>query len=388
MTASRSNAASRRVAILVLLCRDYAALELTLASHMAYRPTGVEFILLQNCRGGYDAERTLAVARRYARLFPGVVRVVDDIPPGPPYRTIKKLLSQPAFAEIDLICKVDDDAFPIAGGWLDKMLATYDAAEKESGNGLAYVTPLINNNNWGFPEVMRVMNLEREYFTSQARPHFVGAEGDKRFPLRIIPAEQIEIGTNGTIWGYPHIARWLHERTTLQPDSFIAATRDLEPCEVPAESRYSIGCILFRKGLWDKIDDGGQDDEHMMHMYCARHRLRIVCARSVPFVHMAYFTQREENRDIVDAARALYDGRLGHPFPISLYADRERDIEARLRWLEDHPPQATKGTLEASKRVSRAIYRRMRTLWKNGRRAWYVVTGRRDATSGRRSPSS
>lgn len=378
MTASGPVAVSKRVAILVLLCRDYAALELALASHMAYRPAGVEFILLQNCRGGYDAERTLGVARRYARLFPGIVRVVDNIPPGPPYRTIKKLLAQPEFADIDLICKVDDDAFPLGGEWLDKMLATYDAAEKESGNRLAYVTPLINNNGWGFPEVMRAMNLEQEYFTHQAHPHFVGAAGDKRFPLRIIPADQIEIATNGTIWGYPHIARWLHERTTLQPDAFIAATRALGPCDVPSESRYSIGCILFRKPLWNMIDDGGQDDEHMMHMYCAQHQLRIVCARSVPFVHIAYFSQREENRDIVDAAHALYGARLGHPFPISLYEGREREIEARLRWLEDHQPQATSVTPETSaplspKRVSRAIYRRVSTLW---RTAWARVAER------------
>jgi hypothetical protein len=367
MNSFGASTASKRVAVLLLLCRDYAALELTLANHMAHRPEGVEFILLQNCRGGYDAERTLAVARRYARLFPGVIRVVDSIPPGPPYRSIKKLLAQPEFSKIDLICKVDDDAFPISNGWLDKMLASYDAAEKESGNDLAYVTPLINNNNWGFTEVMRAMNIEGEYFEKQAHAHWVGAPGDRRYPLRIIPADQIEVGTNGTIWGYPHIARWLHERTTLQPDAFIAATGALEACDVPSEIRYSIGCILFRKQLWDVIDDGGVDDEHMMHMYCSKHKLRIVCTRSVPYVHIAYFTQREENRDIVDTARALYDERLGHPFPISLYADREREIEARLRWLEDHPQQSTIAAPQAVRRISRGIRGKLQTLYTKAR---------------------
>jgi hypothetical protein len=371
MSTSHPNVQPRRMAIVILACRDYAALELALASQMAYRPPGVPFYVLQNCRGGYDAERTLGVARRYERLFPGVVNVVDDIVPGDPYRSIKRLLSKPEFSEIDLVCKVDDDAFPIEHQWLHHMVEAYESAERGNGRKLAYVTPLINNNGWGFPQVMRAMNLEQEYFATQAHPHFVGAGTSGRFPLRIIPAEQIETGTNGTIWGYPHIARWLHERTTLHPDAFIAATQGLEPCDVPAQSRYSIGCILFHKSLWDEIDDGGHDDEHMMHMYCERNDLRIVCVRRVPFVHLAYFSQREENRDIVDAAQALYGSRLGHPFPLALHADRERENEARLRWLEERltEPAASKRVWLkriTPKRVKRAVQRRLIWLWPVG----------------------
>jgi hypothetical protein len=368
MSTSDPNVEARRIAVVILACRDYAALELALASQMAYRPPGVPFYVLQNCRGGYDAERTLGVARRYERLFPGVVHVVDDIVPGDPYRSIRKLLSKPEFENIDLVCKVDDDAFPIAHQWLDQMVEAYSSAQRGGGRKLAYVTPLINNNAWGFPQLMRAMNLEREYFATQAHPHFVGSGSSGRFPLRIIPAEQIETGTNGTIWGYPHIARWLHERTTLQPDAFIAATQSLEQCDVPSQSRYSIGCILFRKSLWDAIDDGGRDDEHMMHMHCERNDLRIVCVRRVPFVHLAYFTQREENRDIVDTALTLYGPRLAHPFPLTLYADRERENEARLRWLEDrmNAPAPSRrewlGRLKP-KRIKGAVRRRLAWLW-------------------------
>jgi hypothetical protein len=371
MSTSHPNVQARRMAIVILACRDYAALELALASQMVYRPPGVPFFVLQNCRGGYDAERTLGVARRYERLFPGVVNVVDDIVPGDPYRSIKMLLSKPEFAEIDWVCKVDDDAFPIAHQWLNHMVEAYESAERGNAGKLAYVTPLINNNGWGFPQVMRAMNLEQEYFATQAHPHFVGSGSSGRFPLRIVPAEQIETGTNGTIWGYPHIARWLHERTTLQPDAFITATQALEPCDVPAQSRYSIGCILFRKSLWAAIDDGGHDDEHMMHVYCERNDLRIVCVRRVPFVHLAFFTQREENRDIVDAAHALYGPRLGHPFPLALYAGRERENEARLRWLEERltePSTSKRGWFKriTPKRVKRALRRRLIWLWPVG----------------------
>lgn len=59
----------------------------------------------------------------------------------------------------------------------------------------------------------------------------------------------------------------------------------------------------FQKEFWKAINDGGRDDEHMMHQYCKKNKLQIFCQRSIPFAHMAYFVQREENRDIVEAAQ-------------------------------------------------------------------------------------
>lgn len=86
-----------------------------------------------------------------------------------------------------------------------------------------------------------------------------------------------------------------------------------------------------------EIDNSGigSDDEGMMHNYCKKNGLRIVCARDVPFIHLAYFTQREENRDIVDTAINFYESRLNHPFPISLYANQTLEVENRLRFLEN-----------------------------------------------------
>lgn len=321
-----------RVAVIMLACRDYEATELALACHMRYLPENVPFFFLQNCRGNYDAERTLAAARRYAMLFPGRIRVVEDIPPGPAYHSVRALLLRPEMCEFDLICKTDDDAFPICGGWLDEMVSVFKRSEFESGEKLAYVTPLINNNTWGFPEVLRVMELEQEYFDTQARSHFAG-NGPKR---RIASPSEIVCGQDGTIWGYAYIARWLHEKTTLQPDKFIAATEGLACADVPAKDRYSIGCILFKRKLWMDIDQGASDDEYMMHMYCAENDLRIVCVRSVPFVHLAYFSQREEIRDITSDAKEIYRPRLNFPFPISLRITRRLEIEARLRWMEQN----------------------------------------------------
>jgi hypothetical protein len=325
-----------RVAIVMLACRDYEAMELSLACHTAYLPEGTRLFILQNCRGSYDAERTLAVARRYELLFPRTISVVDEIPPGAPYHSIAALLASPRFAEIDLVCKVDDDAFPIASGWLDGLIDCWKGASEQSNRPLAYVTPLINNNTWGFPQTLDAMGLREVFLASAAREHRTG-DGTPESPIRLISSSEIH---GLMIWSYPYVARWLHARTTLDPDRFIAATRDLSNVEVPNQERYSIGCILFRKELWPRIGDGGSDDEHMLHQYCKRTNERIVCARSVPFVHLAYFTQREENRDIVETARKVYEPRLRHPFPIALRASRLLEIEARLRWMDGEGPNA------------------------------------------------
>ena len=363
-----------RVAIVMLACSDFEAMEVALACHGAFLPKDVPFYILQNCRGTYDSERTFEAAKRMERLFPGRITVIDEIAPGPPYHSICKLLESERFREIDLVCKLDDDAFPLTEGWLDKMLETYNAAEAETAAEdsaeLAYVTPLINNNNWGFPVTIRAMGLEEEYFSQIARDHYAGAGSDIS-PLRILPKDEIDTGTNGTIWGSPHVARWLHERSSLDPDRFIAATADLPNAMVPSEDRYSIGCILFRKELWYKIDNGGTDDEAMFHEYCHRTGARIVCIQSVPFVHNAYFSQREENRDIVGRIRDVYFRWLNLTFPIGLKASRELEIESRLRWIEgqrdfgkmptglhDLKPNAieTSGPTEASMEVEVSVF--------------------------------
>ncbi len=322
-----------RLAILMLACRDYEAMELALACHTTYSMPEIPLYILQNCRGNYDAERTLEVARRYARLFPKQIHVIDHIAPQAPYHSIADLLNSDIFKPYDLICKVDDDAFPITPDWLPKLIKCWQESETRYGDKLAYVTPLINNNNWGFVETIEAMGLKETYFSTMAREHYAGLD-NAYSRRRLIPASQIATGTDGTIWGLPYLARWIHEQTTLQPERFIAATTSLAPKSIPSEDRYSIGCIMFRKPLWNAINDGGTDDEHMMHMHCRKRNLMIICERSIPFIHIAYFSQREENRDIVEKAKAVYAERLQLPFPIGLRQSRQLEIEARLRWLE------------------------------------------------------
>jgi hypothetical protein len=318
-----------KTAVLMLAFADYEALEVALACHMAYGDPAMPFFILQNGLVDYDTERTVDVAQRYAQLYPGRIETIVRRTPRPAYVAIRQALDD-QLAGFEFICKVDEDAFPVAPGWLEALLAAMDATQRD-GKPAAFVTPLINNNTSGFPRVLDAMQLRDDYQRTAARPHYAGPGGERR----IVPATEIATGSYGSIWGMPHAARWLHERTSLQPEAFVSATRGLPTVDLPGDERYSIGCILFRRSLWYDIADDDRratDDEGMMHAYCAKHAARLVCVQSVPFVHIAYYSQREANRDLVPRMRQLYETRLAPGHSIGLYADRLHEIEARLRW--------------------------------------------------------
>lgn len=323
----------KKMAILVLSCKDYEALELSLAAHMKFAPSGVVFYILQNCRGDYDSERTLGVAERYEYLYPGRVKVVDTISPRPAYLAIKELLKSADFKNYDYICKVDDDAFPLTSGWLEKLSKEYFRLNELYGQQVAYTAPLINNNTWGFARVVEVMDLFEEYKNEVAVVHYSGS-GSKISPRIINSADKIEKGSHGTIWGYSHIAKWLHTKTTYNPEKFVEKTADLLEVEVDNKERFSIGCIFFEKTLWFEMDDGGVDDEHALHMYCASKNKKIFAIQSIPFVHLAYYSQREAMRELVEELRPIYQRFLGLKHPIALRQDRALEVEARLRWIE------------------------------------------------------
>lgn len=320
------------LAVVMLACRDYKAMEVALDCHMKYSDPNVSYFILQNCFEDQNAIKTLQVARRYQMLYPRRITVIDALGQRRPYFNIKRLLQSKELAKFDYILKVDDDAFPIAPNWLEELMECWTASEKIHGNRLAYVTPLINNNCWGFKRVMEILNLEEEYFAHVAYEIRVGA-GSASNPYRTLAPTQIETGANGTIWASPRVARWLHEKTTLKPKLFIDGCAGLGACNVPAAERYSIAAILFSKPLWVKMSNGGRDDEHMLHQYCAQNNLTIICQQSVPFVHLNYFTHRSENQDIVDLARDIYLQFAGieHPIGHALHEPKPKATAGRSR---------------------------------------------------------
>ena len=326
-----------KTAIVILAFAEYESLELSLATHARFSvDAGVPIFILQNGRGTYDTERTLSVGKRYEKLFPQTIRVIDHIPPQKPYLAIRRLFEEELFGEYAYIIKLDDDVMVLTPDWIDTLIDCYIRSRDRYGEDLAYVTSLVNNNPYGFKQLLaRNEALSREYFADLARPHMIGcAPDDSRNPYRLVPKETVYGGGFGTIWQLPYIARWIHEKTTLRPACYVDLTKDFGLAEVDARERYSINCMLFRKELWKEMSNGGTDDELMLHEYCMLNRKRIVADLSLPMVHLAFYSQREELRDTFSQIRDVYTAYLALPFPIAMCGDRMIEVENRLRFME------------------------------------------------------
>ena len=331
-----------QTAIVVLAYADYESLELALASHAKFTvDSGLPIYILQNGRGTYDTERTCSVGKRYQSLYPDTIKVITDILPQKPYAAIKELFHDELFSRYKYVIKLDDDVMVLTPDWVDKLIDSYIQSYEQDGDKLAYVTSLVNNNPYGFKKLIDSFEeLSGEYYTRMARRHLVGCAPDDNYnPYRIIPKETIFDGGFGTVWQLPYLGRWIHEKTTLHPECYIELTRSLPVEEIDSRKRYSINCMLFDKKLWDEIYNGGGDDEHMFHVYCMLNKKKIYANLSVPMVHIAFASQREEIRDMIPRIRDVYTSFLGLPFPISICSDRLIELENRLRYLEkNHKP--------------------------------------------------
>lgn len=339
-----------QTALILLAHSDYESLEITLANYgERLKNTTAKMFILQNGRDTYDAERTLRVARRYEKLYPRHFQVIDSIRPQKPYFAIRELIDSDLLADYHYICKVDDDVFPLTDDWLDKLCQLFYEQVAKNGERLGFVTGLINNNPYGFQKLIASdRTLADKYFHNYAREHVCGVtthigESD------IVSPNQIKAGMKGTIWGYPYLARFIHEELSLQPDRFRQLVAHYPNDFLPSEERYSIGCILFDKASWHLIrmprlrkiyhwtkDD---DDEYLWHYYAQKNQLLLPISLSTPFVHIHFFTQREENRDLIPRFREVYTRWLGINYPIAINTDKDLENENRLRYLEHklHP---------------------------------------------------
>lgn len=329
------------IAVLVLAFADYESLEISLAVHSKFFPLvvngqRVRLFILQNGRGTYDCERTYRVAKRYSDLFPEDIVVIDDVKPGIPYFSIRSLLNDDRFKDVEFIAKLDDDVFPLTADWLTELYNTYSRKEQEIGEKLAYVTSLVNNNPYGFNKVLDIMDLRETYKSKYSRVHSVGIQGDHvHSPYRLAQKGEVGDGGFGTIWRLPYLARWIHQETTLCPDKFIAATRGLPTTEINSKNRYSINCVFMRKKLWNDINNGDDyDDELMLQKYCIKNDKKIFANLAVPMCHLFFYTQRFENKDLISLIVERYSQWLDLPFPIALCSDKKLENENRLRFLE------------------------------------------------------
>ena len=356
-----------KLAIVILAYADYESLELALASHAKYSAeSGVDIYILQNGRGTYDCERTYEVAKRYHYLYPETIFVVDDIRPDIPFKSLKTLFGSKRFKQYDYIIKLDDDVMVLTEDWINKLCACFVKGKEQYGDDFAYATSLVNNNPYGFKKIIDYSKeLQEEYYSKIARRHYVGPDFDYAFgPHRILPKDEIYSGANGTIWRYPYIARWLHEKTTMRPQWYVSFSSKLKTELVNNKERYSINCLLFEKKLWleelSTVEPKSADDEHLLQAYCLKYNKKILADLSIPMIHLFFFSQRNECRDMIDDLRDCYTDYLKLPFPISICSNRLIEIENRLRFTEQ------RYTKQTSKRNSGIVINGAKYLKDNG----------------------
>jgi hypothetical protein len=359
------NVIRKKCAIVLLAYSDYESLELALACHAKCIEEGENYptlYIIQNGHGTYDTERTTRVGQRYADLYPTKIILINRYS-GKPYFSIKSFLQSDEAKNYDYIIKIDDDVLPISSAWVRNLCNAYAEANAKYKNDLAYVTGLVNNNPYGFKKTINVMGLENEYYTEIARDHFIGLfANDPYSPYRMVPASEIGTGGGGTVWRYPYIARWIHQKTTLNPLKFIKATENLGIEEINTRERYSINCLLFKKELWYEISNGGFDDELMLQQFCIKRKKKAFVALNVPLCHLFFWTQRFENKDLLNSFYQCYESFLNLPYPIRVCQSPDAEIQERLRYLE-RKNSINKNLVHPRKKVGTAFVKKVLKYW-------------------------
>jgi hypothetical protein len=283
-------------AIVLLAAYDFESLQLTLLAldHTIAQDEIVVIIL--NGKKGINSEHVERISRNWAKSRENKYVVKPPCCGNDPYFAIKEILNNyDILANVNYICKIDDDIIPIKHGWLSCLEKEYNRLTN-NGEQIGFLTTLINNNTWGFNELVNILGLRDEYLKLfDYNTNILGKEIEKG---------KIENGFCGTVWEYPYIANWIHEKTSLNLDYYSKVTNDFQIKAIDPNTHYSIGLIYFEKHLWNKIktrNDFSSFDELLLHNYCKVNKLSKWVLMDQPTVHLFYHTQRIANDKLIES---------------------------------------------------------------------------------------
>lgn len=286
-------------ALLVLASYDFESLQLTLHSLSHTIDNDEMVIVILNGKRNLSGELVERVAKAWAMENPSSRYVVRPLSSGgEAYTAITEVINDsPLLANKKYICKIDDDLIPLKKDWLAELAATYTEKAK-SGSKMGFVTGLINNNSWGFKQLVTLFDKEKEYKQLFAYPTKAGDKEE-----RTVPAGVIDDGMCGSVWQYPYMAWWLHQWTTLDINSFLSKTNNEGIRQVNAETHYSIGCIYFEKEFWQSLaikKAKTNFDELLIHLKCKENNLEKWAVMNQPMIHLFYYIQRIPNYELLD----------------------------------------------------------------------------------------
>lgn len=298
-------------AVLLLTCNDYEAMEIVVDRILRTTPRQVPIYILSNCHGLSGADVCEDMARMTSLARFDRVRWLHPRQRQPAYRSILAAIEND-IAETHIV-KFDDDAFPINEGWLEALAETY---ARQDPDRIAYVTGMVNNNPYGFSRLVQLPELAERYRQMMDGLHAAGAQIPLYDDLRIYGHGEAHPGSHGTVWQFPQLARWIHEETTLQPARYTSLISGLGEAQFDPSLRYSINVMYFHRDLWAEADNGGSDDEEMLHLYCCHNDKQIVVCENIPFVHLYFGPQKRYLKDLLPLVREVYgplDAVAGHP---------------------------------------------------------------------------
>lgn len=278
-------------AIILLCAYDSVVLHFTLQALNKTLAHDEMVVIILNGKRGLRSSLVEQVARDWAKEKPNYHIVRPLCAGGAAYDAIKEVLENfEPLKNKEFICKIDDDLIPLKTNWLNNLHQNY--LEQEKSHKVGFVTSLINNNCWGFSQLIEIFNKKSEYCNIMNYKSNSGTG--------VVEAGHIADGFCGTVWEHPYLARWCHEWTLLDIPNFIKQTEQLSIQEIPLQTHYSIGCMFFRKELWSEIETySHRFDELLIHEYCRDKQLKKFAIMNEPMGHLYYFVQRKPNSDLI-----------------------------------------------------------------------------------------
>jgi hypothetical protein len=173
-----------------------------------------------------------------------------------------------------LYIKIDEDVF-VGEGWAERMIRAYD--DQRDKNTLALITPLIPNNAYGLYALCHNIYPEAG---SEFRDHF----GYDVSPL-----------IDGPTWRLPSVAEWATRRfININDLNSELPSRAVNPSVYTHfTERFSIGCICFDYGHWQRMGEIPPKDEPEWCAWIEHHGEHNVLINDHIVLHYSFFVQQD-----------------------------------------------------------------------------------------------
>src|SRR5690242_394094 len=148
--------------LIVLASFDYESLQIILKSLDHTLMNEEKVIIILNGNHSLNSRIVEYVARKWSEKKPASRHVIRPLgSPAEPFLAIKEvIISSEHFKAVKFICKIDDDIIALKKNWIVALQNEYVNLCKNSD--LGFITGLINNNCWGFKELVSLYKKTEE----------------------------------------------------------------------------------------------------------------------------------------------------------------------------------------------------------------------------------